>query len=84
MMRAKMCVTDVQEHKQENDQKYQETLRFQAVGKTDGYADDGLDEDNTFSKYTPAANLSIVITNPALFDKFKVGDKFYVDFSPAE
>lgn len=84
MMRAKMCVTDVHEYKTQANGKQQETLNLQAVGKSGSYGNDGLDEDNTYSKFTPAANLSITITNPELFDKFKIGDKFYVDFSPAE
>jgi len=29
------------------------------------------------------ASLTINIANPALFGKFKVGDKFYVDFTAA-
>lgn len=47
------------------------------------YDDSGLDEDNTFAKFSPGANLSINIANPALWGKFKVGDRFYVDFTPA-
>jgi hypothetical protein len=33
---------------------------------------------------SPGANLTIHIANPALWGKFKHGDKFYVDFTPAE
>lgn len=47
------------------------------------YPEDGSDEDNTFAKFSPSANLSINIANPDLFGKFNVGDKFYVDFTPA-
>jgi hypothetical protein len=33
---------------------------------------------------SPGANLTIHIANPALWGKFKHGDKFYVDFTAAE
>ena len=45
---------------------------------------DGLDEDNTFAKFSPSVDLGITIANPALWGKFAVGDKFYLDFTPAE
>lgn len=46
------------------------------------YPEDGSDEDNTYAKFTPGADLSMNIANPALFGSFKVGDTFYVDFTP--
>ena len=58
-----------------------ERLHFAAVCKTGAYPADGLDEDNTFAKFSPQAELSITITNPALIDQFKVGEKYYVDFT---
>jgi hypothetical protein len=48
------------------------------------YPEDGLDEDNTFAKFSPSASFSITIANPALFGAFKVGEKYYLDFSKAE
>ena len=77
-MRAKMKITSVQKFEG------QDTLTFAAVGKDGAYPDGGLSDDNTYSKYTPSADLKMVIQNPALLDKFNVGDKFYVDFTPAE
>lgn len=62
--------------------KTMETLQMHAVAAK-SYPADGSDEDNTYAKWSPGANLSINIANPALWDKFKVGDKFYVDFTPA-
>lgn len=61
-----------------------ESLKFHGVGPKNGYGDDGLDEDNTFAKYSPCVALDITITNPALLGKFKPGKTFYVDFTPAE
>ena len=47
------------------------------------YPDDGSDEDNTFARWSPGAHLSINIANPALFGRFKHGQKFLVDFNEA-
>jgi hypothetical protein len=55
-----------------------------AVYRDGAYPEDGSDEDNTFARWTPQADLSMSINNPNLIDKFEVGQKFYVDFTPAE
>lgn len=41
-------------------------------------------EDNTFSAATPSASLEMHITNKALWGQFAPGQKFYLDFTPAE
>jgi hypothetical protein len=83
-MRAKLQVSMVQEHNYgPNGEKSQETLTMHAVSKS-SYDETGTDEDNTFAKWSPGATLAINIANPALFGKFKHGDKFYVDFTPAD
>jgi hypothetical protein len=83
-MRAKMQVGFVQQHFHGQDgAKSQETLSMHAVCAK-SYPADGTDEDNTFARWSPGANLQINVANPALWDKFKVGDKFYVDFTPAD
>lgn len=86
MMRAKMLVMSVTVNSGKdsggNDVTTSEQLRLTAVGPNQAYNADGTgDEDNTFSRYTPCANLDITIQNPELFGKFKYGDKFYVDFT---
>lgn len=60
-----------------------EVVKFNAVGRSGGYPADGSDEDNTFAKFTPSAECKLTITNPDLHGKFEPGQKFYVDFSPA-
>lgn len=75
-MRAKMVVTDVVTNG------VSETVNFRAVCKNDGYPADGSDENNSYALWTPSANLSMCITNPALVGKMKSGDTFYVDFTP--
>lgn len=68
----------------ENGEKVGEALTFHGVSKSGAYPDDGLDEDNTFAKFSPSVELRFDVRNPALFDKFKPGDTFYVDFTPVE
>ena len=63
--------------------KNSETLKMHAVAASK-YPEDGSDEDNTFAKFSPGADLSINIANPALWGKFKVGQKYYVDFTSAD
>lgn len=48
------------------------------------YPDDGSDEDNTYAQWTPSGELKLTVCNPALFGKFAVGDKFFLDFTKAE
>lgn len=78
MMRAKMKVSKVEQFET------CENLTFNAVCKSGSYPEDGSDEDNTFAKFTPTAELKMSITNPALLGKIKPGQKFYVDFTLAE
>jgi hypothetical protein len=90
-MRAKMQVGFVQQHfgwvdpaSGETPKKSMETLTMHAVSKSTPYPADGTDEDNTFAKWSPGATLQINVANPDLWGKFNVGDKFYVDFTPAD
>lgn len=77
MMRAKMRVTNVQKYPTN------QIVTMTAVSKSDGYPADGSDENNTYARWTPSADLSISIANPALFDKFEIGQQFYLDFTLA-
>lgn len=77
-MRAKMRVSSVHKFNEEGEQ-----LTFNGVSKADGYPPDGSDENNSFALWTPAAELRMTVTNPALIGKFAIGDTFYVDFTPA-
>lgn len=83
-MRAKMQVSFVHQYFSDTERTKvsQESLSMHAVCATK-YEGVGADEDNTYARYSPSANLIINIANPGLFGKFKVGDKFYVDFTPA-
>lgn len=84
-MRAKMVVSKVNTFYANQDGSGPvsgEQLYFTAVCAKD-FGEGGTDENNTFARYTPTANLGMHISNPALFGKFKVGDTFYVDFTEA-
>lgn len=81
-MRAKMRVSAIEQFKNPDGSVSTEKLNFSAVAKSEGYPADGSDEDNTFARYTPTAELSMYVANPALHGRFAVGDKFYVDFTP--
>lgn len=76
-MRAKMKVNSIQVSGS------CEVIRFSAVCKKEGYPDDGSDENNSFARWTPQADLSMTITNPDLLGKITEGQEFYLDFTPA-
>lgn len=82
-MRAKFLVVEVTPFERDG-ATVQENVKFRAVPKPEGYPEDGSDEDNTFAKFTPSADLSISINNPALFGRYEVGQKWYADFTPAD
>lgn len=76
MMRAKMRVSGIKKR----DEHYEE-LFFTAVGKNGSYPEDGSDENNSFARWTPSAELRMAITNPTLMGKFKIDQEFYLDFT---
>ena len=80
VMRAKMLVASVISHESGEG----ETLNFTAVSKSDPYDEDGSDENNTYAQFTPTANLSMEVVNPALLGKIKAGEAYYLDFTLAE
>lgn len=80
-MRAKLVVESVR--KSGPDESLFTNITFRAVS-ANAYPDDGSDENNTFAKFTPAADLRMSITNPALVDAFEIGDEFVVDFTPTQ
>ena len=82
-MRAKMRISHIEVYANQEGDPTQETMNFQAVSRSDGYPADGSDEDNTYAKFSPSGNLSLTVANPALLGKFKVGEKYYLDFTRA-
>jgi hypothetical protein len=80
-MRAKMRLANIQTYNDADGNPIQENLRFSAVCKSGAYPADGSDEDNTFSKFTPNAELTMTVQNPALIGTMQAGEKYYVDFT---
>lgn len=74
-MRAKMRVVNVVTEGN------QSQVGFSAVGD-DKYGEDGESENNTFARYTPSASLNMLISNPNLVGTHRVGQEYYVDFTP--
>jgi len=77
-MRAKMSLTSITLFGGD-----QQELNLSAVGRYP-YPEDGVDEDNTFARYTPSATIKVLVNNPDLAGKFEVGKLFYVDFTEIE
>jgi hypothetical protein len=81
-MRAKMVVETVEVYRTTQGVT-SEKVKFRAVAKKGSYPSDGSDEDNTYAKFSPSANLEILIANPALFGQLNPGEFYYVDFTQA-
>lgn len=61
-----------------------QTIKAYPVARSDSYPADGSDENNTFAKWSPSGSLELTVVNPALSNKIKEGDVFYVDFTKVE
>lgn len=81
-MRAKLQVINVTKY---GDPVTSESLSMSAVTSSDKpYGPQGENEDNTYARYTPSATFAASINNPALLGQFKVGEKYYLDFTKAD
>lgn len=72
MVRAKLRLTSIK----------QQEWGGQELEFTAQYSPE-VPEDQRFQKATPSASAKFQIDNPAAFEQFKIGDCYYVDFSPA-
>lgn len=52
------------------------TLKFTPV------FDDGIPENERFSKHTPSGLLEMTVTPTSVVDAFKLGESYYLDFTP--
>ena len=77
-MRAKMVVSKVERFAN------LDTVTMTAVAKSGAYGADGVDEDNTYAKFSPQGSLLLSIANPVLLGKIDPGTKFYIDFTPVD
>lgn len=81
IMRAKMQIQSIEKFAS-----HTEKITFAAIGKPQYGVDgvDGVDEDNTYSRFTPQAQVTLFIANPELYGKLTPGERYYVDFTFAE
>lgn len=77
-MRAKMRVTNVKSFDNCED------INMTAVTKLARYSPDSLDEDNTFSQFTPHAELTLTVANAGLLGKINLGSIYYLDFTQVQ
>lgn len=71
-VRAKMKLTAITEHANWQGKR----LRFESQ------YDMSIPEDQRFQKATPSANAEFTIDNPPALEQFKLGDDYYLDFTP--
>jgi hypothetical protein len=74
IMKAKMTIVSVDR------QVGQDILKMTPVGQPCGRPRHGHDEDNTYSKYTPAGSLELTVTNPTMIGTFEPGDTYHLEF----
>lgn len=79
MMRAKMQVNQVDSY---GVPPTSEVVQMAPV-TSKPFDQDGNSEDNSYARWTPSGSLSLTVTNPNLIGKFKIGQRFYVDFTEA-
>lgn len=79
-MRAKMKVVSVSVDDQFTGC---EVLNFSCVCGSEPYGPNGESENNSFARWTPSGSCTLTVTNPNLLGKFKTGQEFYLDFTPA-
>lgn len=78
-MKAKLRVVQVIDQRKNGFDNIE--VNFMAVGPSGSYPEDGTDENNSYARWTPTADMHMVINNPNLMDKFEVGQEYYVDFT---
>lgn len=71
-VRAKFTVTSVTEHHYSQ----AKTIKLTPV------YDPNLPEDQRFSKATPSGELTMYVDNPSAAEQLKLGQAFYLDFTP--
>lgn len=74
MVRAKFKLTSITAHDGNGDAR---SFTFYPV------QDDGIPENQSFNKWTPSGELKIYVTNPQVIQEWKLGDSYYLDFTPA-
>lgn len=71
MVRAKMMLSAIEELAWGG-----KTVKFSTV------YDPSLPEDQRFCKATPTGRMEMQVDNPAALEQLKLGESYYVDFTP--
>lgn len=79
VLRLKMSVSSVKSVADSNGDKTQEEIGFNAV-----YSNEEGSANKQWSRWTPAASLTMSISNPLAFDKVLPGQFVFVDIIPCE
>lgn len=79
MVRAKLKVSSVVQHKGPKGETSQESVTLSAVC---GNGDD--DVNKQWSQWTPHAEFKMTINNPGAMNKLMVDQEYFVDFTPAD
>ena len=77
MVRCKMKVTEIIDRSSSyapGNVQESHSVKLQAV--TDS-------ENKSWAKYTPSGSVELQINNPEAFSHFKIGETFFLDFTPA-
>ena len=83
MMKAKMQMSSVKRIVGSNGDIIQEEILAYPVCGGKPFGPNGESEDNTYARFTPGGSLTLTISNPDLFGRFKPMQMFYVDFTEA-
>lgn len=78
ILRCKLRVDSVTQKKAPNGDVEGEQVTLRAV-----YSSDQADPNYKWSRWTPAADFTMYITNPGAFGHLPQGHEFFVDFTPA-
>ena len=80
MVRAKFYVSEVKQSRNHYGSQEGELLTTIKLMPVTGTSE----ENKAFFRGTPAGSIDLGTVNPAVVERFHIGDEFYVDFTPAK
>ena len=72
MVRAKFVLMSIQAHAYGDSKTYRFAPQY----------DTSIPEDQRFAQYSPSGELWIQVTNPVVHETWKLGESYYLDFTP--
>lgn len=82
-VRAKFFVAGLRDCSYD-DQPAKEVKLYGVFTHQDEREGNACEENHVFGKWTPAADIRMIIVNPGAFEQFELHKEFYVDFTEAE